>query len=71
MQLNGFSTTLDQKQRDRVEHILSYVQWDVLTERELDLMGSFEAQFQRNGNLSDRQLEVMESIFSKSNERDA
>ena len=36
-----------------------------LTERELELVASFEDQFKKKGRLSERQMEVLEDIYRR------
>lgn len=43
---------------------------EYLTDKQLDLVLSFEQQFTRKGTLSDRQLEILESINKQAGERD-
>jgi len=57
------------KQIDRVRHMLRYIERDNLTDSELNLVGSFQDQFEKNGTLSERQCEILEDIFRKGNER--
>ena len=52
-------------EEERIKHILKYMEWDNLSESQHDLIISFEEQFERNGYLSDRQMEILEDIFSK------
>jgi hypothetical protein len=54
---------------ERIEHIFKFMEYDVLKDNELDLVGSFESQWLSSGSLSDRQLEVLEDIFKQAAER--
>lgn len=57
------------KREDRIEHIFKYMEWDCLTDNQHDLIISFEQRFDRRGDLSDAQYEILEDIFSKAAER--
>jgi len=50
---------------ERIDHIFKYMEWDNLSESQLDLIVSFEKQFKENGDLSEKQIEILEDIFSK------
>ena len=50
---------------ERIEHIFKYMEWDNLSEAQLDLIISFEKQFKENGSLSEKQIDILEDIFSK------
>ena len=50
---------------ERIEHIFKFIESDNLSEAQVDLVISFEEQFQRRGRLSERQLEVLEDIFKQ------
>jgi hypothetical protein len=41
------------------------MEYEVLTDAQHDLIISFESQFERAGKLSDRQYEILESIFEQ------
>ena len=56
---------MDFKQKNRIDHILQFFEYDKLTDDEHSLIVSFEEQYLRRGTLSDRQIEVMNSIFEK------
>lgn len=58
---------LAQKERNRVEWILKYCtnEPDKLSESTLDFLISIEAQYKRDGMLSDTQLEALESIYER------
>ena len=53
---------------DRIEHILKFMEWDSISERQHALVMSFEDQFRRNGRLSERQMEILEDIFRQAAE---
>lgn len=54
----------------RIRHLLKYMEYDYLTDKEHELVVSFEEQFERRGRLSDRQLEILEDINSRADLRD-
>lgn len=58
------------KINDRIETLLKFMEWDYLTESELNLVESFEKQFLDKGNLTSRQMEILEDINKRLNERD-
>lgn len=49
--------------------LLKLMEWDKLTDRELDLISSFEKQFKFNSSLSDRQFEILNEIFDRASTR--
>lgn len=49
--------------------LLRLMEWDKLTDKELDLIGSFEKQFKSSNSLSDRQFEILNEIFDRANAR--
>ena len=53
---------------ERIKHILKYMEYDVITDAQHDLILSFERQFYKNGFLSLRQYEILESIFKQAAE---
>jgi hypothetical protein len=53
---------------ERIKHILKYMEYDVITDDQHDLILSFEKQFNKNGFLSLRQYEILESIFKQAAE---
>jgi len=59
---------LNQKQRDRAEHIFKFMEYDQLTDSQHDLILDFETQFERRGWLSDRQMDILEDIFKQAAE---
>lgn len=54
---------------ERIEHIFEFMEWDNLTDAEHDLLISFEGQFKEKDSLSDKQYEILESIFRRANAR--
>ena len=59
----------NQERQERIEHIFQFMEYDVLSEAQHDLVISFEEQFHRNRGLSERQLEILEDIFQKAAEK--
>jgi hypothetical protein len=57
------------KDKERVEHIFKFMEYDILTDAQHDLIESFEKQFNQRGSLSDRQFEILEDIFKWAAER--
>lgn len=55
--------------KDRIEHIFKFMEYDELTGAQHDLVISFERHFKRCGFLSERQFEILESIFARAAER--
>ena len=51
--------------QERIEHIFKFMEYDYLTDAQMDLVVSFESQFENRGSLSDKQIEVLESIFKQ------
>lgn len=51
--------------KERIEHIFQHCEYDTLTESEHELLISFEEQFRARGDLTSKQLEVLEDIFRK------
>jgi predicted DNA binding protein len=54
---------------DRIEHIFKFMEYDELTDAQMNLIVSFEDQFKKRGNLTARQLEILESIFEQAAEK--
>lgn len=54
---------------DRITHILTFMEYDQLTDAQHSLVISLEEQFERKGTLSAKQMEVLESIFKYANEK--
>jgi hypothetical protein len=55
-------------QHERIEHILKFMEWDNITDSQHDYVVSFEKQYKHKGYLTDRQMQVLESIFKQGNE---
>lgn len=58
--------------RERIKHLFDTIDTmseDQFTERELDLLESFERQFKRNRWLGDLQLEILEDIVRRGRQR--
>ena len=53
------------KEKDRIEHVFLFMEYDNLTDAQHALVESFEEQFKRRGSLSERQIEILEDIFEK------
>lgn len=51
--------------RDEIQRLFDELDYDNLTDRQHELVESFEEQFERRGTLSDRQVEILEDIFDK------
>jgi hypothetical protein len=45
------------------------MEYDQLSDRQLDLIESFEDQYNRNHHLSERQMEILEDIFQQAAEK--
>lgn len=60
---------LNQESRDRIEHVFKFMEYDQLSDAQHSLVISFEQQFKRRGDLSPRQLEILEDIFRYAAER--
>lgn len=54
---------------ERIIHIFEYMEWDQLSDNQLDLAESFEDQFKRYGKLSEKQFEILEDIFKQASEK--
>ena len=54
---------------DRIKMMFKLMEYDYLTERQHNLIISFEKQFLRYGRLSELQLETLESIFEQAAEK--
>lgn len=55
--------------KERIRHIFKFMEYDELTDSQMNLVVSFEKQFQRSGRLSDRQIEILEDIFQQAAEK--
>jgi hypothetical protein len=62
----GHST---QQRAERIEHIFRFMEYGELTDRQHELIISFEEQWKRYGRLSERQMEILEDIFKQAAER--
>lgn len=49
--------------QQRLKHIFAYIEYDNLTDWEQDFVESVSDQFEENGSLPERQLEILEKIF--------
>lgn len=58
-----------EEHRERVEHIFRFMEYDVLTQSQLNLIESYERQYMEGGYLTPRQMEVLESIFKQAAEK--
>ena len=58
-----------QQRAERIEHIFKFMEYDQLSDRQLDLIESFEDQYNRNHHLSERQMEILEDIFQQAAEK--
>ena len=54
---------------ENIKTLLKLMEWDRLTDRELDLIESFQKQFENASRLSDRQFEILNEIFDRANAR--
>ncbi len=53
---------------ERIEHIFKYMEYEAINDAQHDLVIKYESFYDRNGYLSDAQLEVLESIFKQAAE---
>lgn len=53
---------------DKTKMMFDLMEYDYLTDAQHDLVISFNEQFHKRGNLSDRQFEILEDIFKKAAE---
>lgn len=49
--------------------MFKFMEWEHVTDGQIIYLESFEKQFKRNGDLSNRQCEILESIFEQAAER--
>lgn len=56
-------------QNDRIEHILQFMEYDILTDNEHDWVVKFEDKFTKYRKLSEREMEILENIFKNAAER--
>ena len=54
---------------ERIKYLLKHMSYDAITDRQHDLVVSFEEQFERRGALSDKQTDILESIFKQAEDR--
>lgn len=54
---------------DRIDHIFQFMEWDELTDNQLDFVASLEMQWKNKHWLSEKQIEALESIFKQAAER--
>lgn len=57
------------KRRERIKSVFKLMEYDILTDKQLDLVVKYEDTFGRFGHLTDRQCEVLESIFKEAAEK--
>lgn len=55
--------------KDSIEILLKLMEWDKLTDGELDLLHSYEIQFKAKNWLSDAQFNILNEIFDRANAR--
>ena len=60
---------MKQSQRDRIEHIFEFMEYDFLTDGEEEIIISLENQYENKSQLSDAQIDLLESIFKRAAER--
>ena len=53
----------------RFKHIMGYLDFTLLTDREQECVESIERQFKARGNLTEKQEDKLEKIFREQNER--
>jgi len=53
---------MDEEQKDRVEECFDYLDDDMLTDSQFELIESFKEWYFEHGFLTDKQLEVLDSI---------
>ena len=54
---------------ENIKTLIKLMEWNRLTDRELNLMESFQKQFDGTNRLSDRQFEILNEIFDRANAR--
>ena len=54
---------------DKIKMMINLMEYDYLSEKQHNLIVSFEAQFNRTGTLSERQFEILHDIFTGAAER--
>jgi hypothetical protein len=50
---------------DKISMMLNFMEWDYLSDSQHDLIIDFENQFKNRGSLSDKQYEILQSIFNQ------
>jgi hypothetical protein len=60
---------MDEKTLNRIDHIFEFMEWEELTDNQLDFAGSLEMQWNNKGWLSDKQIEALEDMFRQAAER--
>ena len=55
---------------ERIDCLFKTLDEDYCSEKQLELVESFRDQFCRRGNLSDKQMEILEDINKQASERD-
>jgi hypothetical protein len=50
---------------DKIKMMFKLMEYDYLSEKQLDLVASFDRQFLKNGRLSEAQEEILADIFEK------
>ena len=60
---------MNQKQIDRVDHIFLFMEYSEITDDQHSLVIKYEDYYKKNGYLTDRQMEVLESIFKQAAEK--
>ena len=51
--------------KDRIEHIFQFMEYEELSEKQLNLIISFEKQYKDRSNLSEKQYDILEDIFAQ------
>jgi len=59
---------MNQNQIDRIEHIFKFMEYSVITDDQCSLIVKYEEFYNKNSFLTDRQMEVLESIFKQAAE---
>lgn len=58
-----------ESKNERIDHIFQFMEYDNLTDDQLDLIIKYENYYKKNRYLTDRQMEVLESIFKQAAEK--
>ena len=56
---------------ERIKYLFKHLNYEAVTDAQHDLLCSFEKQFQRRGELSERQQEILKDIFKQAEDRAA